>query len=255
MQDLKSPAFLIVDEQPISLAEALKHLQSSGKLQTFILDILRQRIIEQELQTRDDLDINPGVIEQSVIDFRLQQQLTEPNKFQEWLNSNGLDYPSFHKQVGFGFKLEKLKAQITQPRLQEYFIEQKLFLDRVVLSRLIVTEQELAEELKSQILEGARFEQLVQEYSITDDRILNGMMGAVSRGQLPDPVRSVVDLASPGEVVGPIKIEEWYCLFRVEKFLPAELEGQLKQDLENQLFEQWLGEKLQKLNIKLQVNS
>ncbi len=225
MQDIKSPSFLIVDEQPVSLAEALKYLQSSGKLQTFILDILRQRIIEQEIQTRDDLDINPGVIEQSVIDFRLQQQLTDPNKFQEWLNSNGLDYPSFHKQVGSGFKLEKLKAQITQPRLQEYFIEQKLFLDRVVLSRLIVNQKELAEELKSQILEGARFEQLAQEYSVTDDRIVNGMMGAVSRGQ-PDSVRALVDLASPGEVVGPIEIEEWYCLFRIEKFLPAELEGQ-----------------------------
>jgi hypothetical protein len=48
MQDIKSPSFLIVDEQPVSLAEALKYLQSSGKLQTFILDILRQRIIEQE---------------------------------------------------------------------------------------------------------------------------------------------------------------------------------------------------------------
>lgn len=76
-------------------------------------------------------------------------------------------------------------------------IEQKLFLDRVV-SRLIVTEKELAEELKSQILEGARFEQLAQEYSITDNRMLNGIMGTVSRGQLPDPVRALVDLASRG---------------------------------------------------------
>lgn len=255
MQDLKSSSFLIVDEQPVSIAEALKYLQSSGKLQTFILDILRQRIIEQELQTRDDLDINPGVIEQAVIDFRLQQQLTDPNKFQEWLNSNGLDYPSFHSQVGFGFKLEKLKASITEPRLQEYFIEQKLFLDRVVISRIVVTDKELAEELKSQILEGARFDQLAQEYSVADDRLVNGMMGAVSRGQLPDSVRALVDLASPSEIVGPIQIEQWYCLFRIENFLPAELEGQTKQELENQLFEKWLGEKLQKLDIKLQVNS
>jgi len=255
MQDLEPKGFLIVDDQPISLAQALKYLQSSGKLQNFILDILRQRIIEQELETREDLNINPGVIEQSVIDFRLQQQLTDANKFQEWLNSNGLDYAAFHRQVGFGFKLEKLKFQITEPRLQEFFIEQKLFLDRVIISRIVITDKELAEELHSQLLEGARFDQLAQEYSVADDRIVNGMMGAVSRGQLPDQVRALVDLASPGEIIGPVNIEEWYCLFRVEKFLPAELEGQVKQELENQLFEQWLGEKMQKLNIKLQVNS
>ncbi|MHC5833687.1 MAG: peptidylprolyl isomerase, partial [Nostoc sp.] len=88
---------------------------------------------------------------------------------------------------GSNLKLEKLKAQITEPNLQEYFIERKIFLDRVVLSRLVVEDQALAEELKSQIVEdGARFELLVQEYSVEDDRIFNGMMGAVSRGRMPD---------------------------------------------------------------------
>ena len=42
-----------------------------------------------------------------------------------------------------------------------------------MLSRLVVEEQALAEELYSQILEdGARFEQLVQEYSVTEDRVV-----------------------------------------------------------------------------------
>jgi len=252
---MESTSFLIVDEQPINLSQALKYLQTSGKLQPFILEILKQRILETELQTRKDLEINPGVIEQAIIDFRLQQQLTDPNIFQEWLINNGLDYPTFHQQVVFNFKLEKLRNNITESKIQEYFIEQKIFLDRVVLSRIVVKEQELAEELKSQILEGARFEQLAQEYSVTDDRIVNGMMGPISRGQLPDALRALIELVNPGEVVGPIEIDDWYCLFRVEQFIPATLEGAVKQELENQLFEQWLGEKMQKLNIKLQVNS
>lgn len=226
MQQIEPKSFLIVDDQPISLTQALSYLQSSGKLQPFIIEIIRQNILEQELQTRTDIDISPGVAEQAVIDFRIEQQLTDANKFQQWLNSNGLDYANFYKQVAFNFKLDKLKAQITEPKIQEYFIERKIFLDRVVLSRIIVTEPELAEELKSQILEGARFEQLAQEYSLTDDRIVNGMMGPVSRGQLPDELRALIDLASPGELVGPIKIDEWHCLFRVEQFLPASLEGQ-----------------------------
>lgn len=251
---MESKPFLIVDEQPISLPEALNYLQSSGKLQPFVLEILRQKIIAQELQTRDDVEISPGAVEQAVIDFRLERKLTDPKNFQEWLGSNGLDYPTFYKQVTFGFKLDKLKAQVTEPKLQEYFIERKIFLDRVVLSRIIVTDKELAEELRSQISEGGRFEQLAQEYSVTEDRIVNGMMGPVSRGQLPDALRTLVDQASPGEVIGPIKIEDWYCLFRVEKSLPATLEGQLKQELQNQLFEKWLGEKMQKLTIKLQVS-
>jgi len=67
-------------------------------------------------------------------------------------------------------------------------------------------------------LEGARFEQLAQEYSLTDERIVNGMMGPVSRGQMPDFLRALVDLSSPGELIGPIEIEGWYCLFRLNNF-------------------------------------
>lgn len=249
-----SQPFLSVDDQPIPLAQALQYLQSAGKLQSVIGDILRQYIIEQELQTRDDLDVSPALTEQAVIDFRLQNQLTDPKVFAQWLASNGKDYSSFHASVTFGFKLEKLKAQVTEPKLQEYFIERKLFLDRVVLSRLVVADRELAEELASQVEEGASFEQLAREYSIADDKIVNGMMGPISRGTLPDVLRAAVDLASPGELIEPLELEGRWVLFQVGQFLPASLEdGQLKQALQNELFEQWLAQKIQKMSVKLQV--
>ena len=252
---MASESFLTVDDQPISLAQALKYLQTSGKIQPFIVEILRQYIIEQELQTREDLDIGPAVTEQAVIDFRLQRQLTDPKQFQEWLANNGTNYDNFHNQITFGFKLEKLKAQITEPKLQEYFIERKLFLDRVVLSRIIVDNKELAEELSSQIEEGAAFEDLAREYSMADDRIVNGMMGLVSRGTMPDILRAAVDSARLREIVGPLELEGRWGLFRVEQLLPASSEdNQVKQGLQNELFEQWLAEKLQKMVVKLQVS-
>ena len=250
-----SQPFLTVDDQPISLAQALQYLQNAGKLKGFLGDILRQHILEEELNTRKDLEINPALIEQAVIDFRLQRQLTDPKVFAEWLKSNGQDYTSFHSSVTFGFKLEKLKALITEPKLQEFFIERKLVLDRVILSRILVNEQELAEELASQIEEGTSFEQLAREYSIADDRIVNGMMGPVSRGNLPDVLRAAIDSARPGELIGPIQLEGRWLLFRVEQLLPASLDDvQLKQALQNELFEQWIAQKIQNKIVKLQVS-
>ncbi|KAM3100229.1 peptidylprolyl isomerase [Phormidesmis sp. 146-35] len=251
---MDAKAFLTVDEQPISLRECLKYLQTSGKLQGFLGDILRQYVLEQELANREDLEINPAVVEQAVIDFRIQQQLTDPGVFQEWLNRNGSDYSTFHNQITSNFKSEKLKSVITEPKLQEYFIERKVFLDRVVLSRIIVENQELADELKIQIQEGTSFEQLAQEHSIADDRVSNGMMGPVSRGTMPDNIRAAIDSSNPGDLVGPIAIENRWALFRVEQVLPATLDNaQLKQVLQNELFERWLAEKIQKMAVKLQV--
>ncbi len=252
---MDSKALLIVDDQPLSLRQCLRYLQATGKLQGFIGDILRQYVLEREIETRTDLDVPSSLVEQAVVDFRLQNQLTDAKAFQDWLIRNGTNYELFHNQITNSFKLEKLKAQIVEARLQEYFIERKLVLDRVVISRIVVDSKELAEELHSQISEGASFEQLAQEYSKADERIANGMMGAVSRGTMPDVLRAAIDSANPGDLVGPMQIENYWAIFRVEQFIPATLEdNQLKQALQNELFERWTAEKIQAMTVKLQVN-
>ncbi len=249
----ESSLFLTVDDTPLTLGQALKYLESSGKLESFLGEIIRQHVIEQELITQQ-VSINPDVIDQVVMDFRLENQLTDYESFQEWLASEGIDSASFRGQIAFNLKLQSLKSTVSQPNIQEYFIERKLFLDQVVLSRLVVEERSLAQELKSQIVEnGARFEQLAQEYSVAEDRIFNGMMGAVSRGSMPDALRAAVDLANPGDLLEPLEIDSLWYLVRVEKFLNASLD-EVKQELEIELFEQWLDDKIQAMNVKLEVN-
>ncbi|MBW4603684.1 MAG: peptidylprolyl isomerase [Calothrix sp. FI2-JRJ7] len=250
----QSSLFLTADEQPISLGQALRYLESSGKLESVLWEIMRQHVLEQEFQVLDDINISSDLIEQVIIEFRLNNQLTDSGRFQQWLAQEGLDYSSFRKQIVSNVKLENLKTQVTESNIQEYFIERKLFLDQVVLSRLVVEEQSLAEELKSQIIEdGAIFEQLVQKYSIAEDQIFNGMMGLISKGTLPDVIRAEIANANSGELIGPIEVDKLWYLVRVEKFLPASLDEQLKQQLESELFEQWLEEKIQNTNVQLQV--
>lgn len=70
----ESSLFLTADEQSISLGQALKYLESSGFLESVIREVIRQHIIEQELITQQ-VTINPDVIDQVVMDFRLENQL------------------------------------------------------------------------------------------------------------------------------------------------------------------------------------
>ena len=106
---MESSSLLSINDRPLSIEEAIKYLQASGKLSEFIGDILRQYVIEQEIKTRDDLEINQALTEQAVIDFRLKNELTQPQIFQEWLKANGTNYEAFHSSITWGFKLEKLK--------------------------------------------------------------------------------------------------------------------------------------------------
>lgn len=252
---MESSSFLTVNEQTISLSQVITYLQTSGKLANFISDVLRQHVIEEEIKNRTDIDNNSTLTEQTIIDFRLKNQLNDQEKFQEWLNSNGTDYQTFYKTISFSFQLEKLKQILTEAKLPEYFIDRKIYLDRVILSRILVDNQELAEELKTQIEEGSSFEELAKEYSLADERIFNGMMGPISRGTLPDILRAAVDVANPGQLIGPLDMDGRFALFRLEQILSASLEDpQLQKSLQNELFEKWLTEKIQNLTVKIQVN-
>lgn len=251
---MESQPFLTIDNQAISLAKAISYLRSTGDFKPFLLKIIRQHLLETELQSRDDLEIDPTIIEQAVIDFRFENQLNNPDGFQEWLKTQGITYADFRYQIAARLKIEKLKAEVTEPKLEEYFNANKALLDQVVLSRIVVAGKDLALSLKNQILEqSSRFELLAREHSLTDDRLLNGMMGVVRLGQIPEQLQQFVAMAKPGDLIGPLEIDGRYALLRVEQFLPACLEGQLKRELQDQLFEQWLQEKAQKLTIKMHV--
>lgn len=252
---MESIAFLKVNNQTISLSQAVGYLKASGKFGMFLAEILRQHILEHELAEFEAIDIDVAELEQIILNFRLENQLLDQNTFQNWLVNNGISYENFRQGIINDLKLDKLKTKISQPKLEAYYQQQKPFLDRVVLSRIILSDRELADTLKAAISGGkSQFENLAREYSVSDDRVVNGMMGPVSRGTLPDILKNIVDFAKVGEIIGPLEIEGGYGLFRVEQFLDASLDDpQVKQELQNQLFEQWLQEKLQSLEIKLEV--
>ena len=77
---MTSESFLTIDDQPISMGQVFKYLQETRKLDGFIGDIVRQFVIERELQSQSHLSIGSAVVEQAVIDFRLQNQLTDPKQ-------------------------------------------------------------------------------------------------------------------------------------------------------------------------------
>jgi hypothetical protein len=252
---MTADAFLTIDRDTISWGQALRYLEASEQLGQFIGSVVRQHLLEQELANRPELSVSAAAIEAAIGELQQEQQLSDPALFEQWLAENGLDTESLRERIAFKLKVEQLKLQVTQPKLQAYFIERKLSLDRVVLSRIVVKNQELAEELRSQIAEGAAFEQLAREYSVTDDRWLNGMMGAVSRGELSDFVRSQIDSAAPGDLIEPLPVDNGWTLFRVEAFLPATFEQpDVQEQLHHELFEQWLAQKMARAEIQLQVS-
>jgi len=244
--------FLTIDGVTLSLEQSLGYLRTAGKLSTVVLEIAQHYLLENEIKALEISEPEADIVEQFILEFRLQQQLTSPESFQKWLLTNGINYAEFKQQVTFRIKQENLKEKVTELKVQKYFVQNKENLDRVVLSRIVVQHPEIAQDLKAQLVDrGADFVQLAKQYSTVDDAVVGGVMGPVIRAQMPEMVRKATENAQVGQIIGPLQIEGRYCLLKVEQLLPASLEGALKRDLENLLFEEWLKEKLQNMNVKL----
>lgn len=248
---MTSISFMTIDGQTLTLEQSLDHLRTAGKLQTVLVEITQQYLLQQQIQMMGLLEPSSELIEQFILEFRLQQQLTEPGSFQLWLATNGITYSDFRQQVSFRLQREDLKEKVISSRVVEAFEQQKENLDRFVLSRIVVDSAELAQRLKEKAEQGVDFSQLAKEHSIVDDAIVGGVMAPVIRSQMPEIIRNATKNTQLGQIIGPLKIEGRYCLLKVEQLLPAALEGSLKRDLETHLFEEWLKEKLQNMNVKL----
>lgn len=255
MDDIYSLPFLTIGEEQIDLKQSLGYLQTFGRLRPMVQEIVTQHILIQEIQKREDLNISSAEFEQAVIEFRLQQNLTNADNFQKWLTQEGMNYAGFQNRVLLGFKLDKLRTQMAAPKLEEYFLKQKSLLEQVELNCLIFDEQELATSIKNQIVENkTTLEQVVKEYSLMNTSQVKVLRGLTRRQNLSPEIRQAITSAKVGELVGAVEMVGKWCLFKIEQVIPAVLDKQLQKEIENQILQEWLAEKMQHLPVNFAFN-
>ena len=243
---------LEIDGEIISIERGLAYLQNSGGLPKFLLEITRQYLLEKEVRERAIAEPSLEVLEQFILELRMQQGLTTIDKFQTWLASQGLTYHDFREKMKFLIQIETCKTNITEPQLESYFLEQRKNLEKLVLSRIVVDSSQVAQDLKDKLEKGSvDFFQLAKEYSIVDDAVIGGALGSVSRGDLPKEIALSLENCTAGQIIGPLVIETRYCLLKVEEIIPAQLDNSLKQALEIELFNQWLKNRIQSANLQV----
>ncbi|MCU0552146.1 MAG: peptidylprolyl isomerase [Leptolyngbya sp. Prado105] len=251
MLDFEQISLLTIDDQSISLATVLQYFQLSGKLMPWIREVVEQHIVFQAIQSREDLTIVESELDQAIINFRLNNQLSDADVFEQWLLNQGIDFATLRSRFIISLKIEKLKALIAEPNLQALFDQQKLSRDQIELYYMIASSHEVAQEIQHKIEQTENFEQVAREYALAEAPQVSLVRRAFSLAQLPENLRNAIASKQIGETVGAIEVEERWCVFRIEAFTPAVLDGELKLALQNQLFEQWVAEQIHQLSIRL----
>lgn len=148
--------------------------------------------------------------------------------------------------------VEKFKSATWGNKLEQYFLQSKSQLDKVIYSLLRTDSSEIAHELFFRIQDGdASFADCAKEYSQGIEAQTGGLIGPVPISQSHPVIAQKLGTSKPGQVLPPMKLENWYVIIRLEKLIGAQLDDATKTTLLNHLFEQWLSEQIQQTAISI----
>jgi parvulin-like peptidyl-prolyl isomerase len=233
---------MTINGHPYPVKEALRRsmYQSENK---FIDDCIAEILI-REYALENEIENSLEELEIAIEEMRYKKGLESKEKFLHWMKSNGQNLLSIQNELDYQILRNKVKASFLYEKIETYFAEFQLKFDRAELYSIRVETESKAEELLAKIEEEQEnFHLLAMEYSEDEkSKLKAGYVGKVARSEVTAAIEAAVFVALPGDVVGPVKTDKGFNLFKVAALYPATLETEedtirdkLFKDLETKL--------------------
>ncbi|GAB4376622.1 MAG: hypothetical protein Kow00121_24000 [Elainellaceae cyanobacterium] len=230
--------FANVSIEPDTIVEFLKY---EIHLREVCQRIIYWQITEQAAQERNVI-VTAEEIQQEADRQRYQRRLESAVATYNWLNEQLITPDDWEEGIRQQVLARKLAEHLFGSEVEKYFAEHRLEFEQVSLYKIRVPYQQLSQELLYQIEESEiSFYEAAHLYDIDEKRRLRcGYEGRFYRWSLEPEIAAIVFSARLGEVIGPLEIEQNYDLLRVEEFVTAELNSEIRQEIIDRLFREWL---------------
>lgn len=224
------------DTQAIAPTQILPLLTSYRMLP----QLRREMIVDAAIATIElTADEQANALEQ----FTTQHQLTTLDQLQAWLKYYEITSKQIAAMATRELKIQKFKQTTWESRIESYFLKHKSKLDKAIYSLLRTTDAGLAQELYFRIQTGEQsFNELAREYSQGSEAETGGLLGPIELGLLHPNLAQLLSISKSGQLWSPMRLDHWIVIVRLEKFIPAQLDEQMRQQLLDRMFEAWLSQ-------------
>ncbi len=220
---------LQLGQRQLPLHKVLQHLTTSPAL----FQYLRLSIIEETLMRWQQSPDYQTVYSEAELNELYQQlgQLTQspeidPGKIEAFKRSLALKK---YQQVQWGH------------RIPSYFLVRKRALDRAIFSAIQVDNLGMAQEIYLRVKDRRQsFDKLARLYSQGAEAKLGGVMGPIVVERIHPLICYHLSSLQPGELSPLFQIDNFHVFVRLEQWLPAKFDDDIKGQLMEELFEQWL---------------
>jgi len=251
MRSLDQYNAIQVNGESVSLQQLLRFAKSDNESR-FIRNaadavLIRQAALEAGISVTDE------DVQQAADSFRTKRDLCDQKKTDRWLARHYLSRAEWEALLEDEIIRMKLRDAVTAGRVEKYFAEQRLSFDAATVSRIVLKEENVARELRAQIIEDdADFYSLARKHSIDmSTRPAGGYSGLLRRSEMEPAMEAAVFGAQPGKTVGPVKTYSGWQLLKVEAIHLATLDDSIRETIKSLLFEEWLAARRAKAKISI----
>ena len=225
--------------------EIINFLKKDLQLRTVNEKVLYRRIINRSARERK-LEVTPEEIQAEADRIRRENRLEKAADTLAWLDNQMITAEEWEESIADRLLEQKLAEHLFSREAEKLFSQNKLDYDLVLLYQIIVFSEKLAYEIFYQLEEKEiSFYQAAHLYDIDPERRERcGFEGKIERWNLRPEVAAAVFGNPIGEAIEPLKIEDNYHILLVEALIPAILTPELKQKLQDRMFQQWLDREL-----------
>jgi len=245
MQSLDDFIAVEINKESVGLRQVLRFAKWSDNSR-FIRNAIDAVLIRQAA-LEASIEVTNEEVQQAADSFRKKRELYDEKRTERWLTRHYLSHAEWETLLEDDIVRLKLRDLLTIGKVEKYFAEQRLTFDAATISRIVVKEENVAKEIRAQIVEDdSDFYSLARKHSLDLlSRPAGGYSGLVRRTEMEPRMEAAVFGTQPGRTVGPIKTYAGWELVKVEAVHLAKLDDTLRETIKSLLFGDWLaGERL-----------
>lgn len=235
----------------LSLGDFLGAMKRSRRLRPLLVESFVENYLVNRAK-RAGLTINEKELQEAADNFRLKNGMATQEQTTQWFNREAITADDFAAGLERDLLVEKLRRAISDPKVDEAFNANTARFARIRLKRALVSTEQEAREFIDAVTSGrSTFENEAKAKSL--DLVSKGQggdAGIVRRVDLVPKLADALFAVEAGKLVGPVQAGQGYLVFRVEEFLPAQIDEQIRAGLRKEIFDAWLRQELSREPIR-----
>ena len=227
-----------------SLASFLGVELTSDNLESILSDLgLLPVFIRRLLLKKYTHDILPSREQQIAYQkhFFKVNNIIDKDSLENWLDKNSITEAEMNLHLYRSLQIDILKSNRFSGLVESHFLEHKSRYDLVTFSLLRNQSRELVNELFIRLIEKEdTLSSLSSNYSEGSECNTNGLIGPIPYARLHPEISERLKVSKAGQLWQPFQVDSYWCIVRLERFLPSSLDSKTISTIENELFESWI---------------